>query len=137
MKNIFAITLFSLASLSSYSQCVKGNCHRGHGTFFWENGSSYDGYWVEGKPHGFGDFNYENGDKYKGQFIAGKRDGIGKYTWKNGNTYDGHWKQGLANGIGKYRWVKEKATYEGPFKDGQLESVEIEASVETPEKESK
>ena len=63
--------------------------------------------------------------------------GIGKYTWKNGNTYDGHWKQGLTNGIGKYRWVKEKATYEGPFKDGQLESVEIEASVETPEKESK
>ena len=61
----------------------------------------------------------------------------GKYTWKNGNTYDGHWKQGLTNGIGKYRWVKEKATYEGPFKDGQLESVEIEASVETPEKESK
>ena len=63
--------------------------------------------------------------------------GIGKYTWKNGNTYDGHWKQGLTNGIGKYRWVKEKASYEGPFKDGQLESVEIEASVETPEKESK
>ena len=76
---------------------------------FWENGSSYDGYWkLKEKPHGFGDFNYENGDKYKGQFIAGKRDGIGKYTWKNGNTYDGHWKQGLANGIGKYRWVKEK-----------------------------
>ena len=70
MKNIFAITLISLASLSSYSQCTKGNCHRGHGTFFWENGGSYDGYWVEGKPHGFGDFNYENGDKYKGQFIA-------------------------------------------------------------------
>ena len=49
---------------------------------FWENGSSYDGYWVEGKPHGFGDFNYENGDKYKGQFIAGKRDGIGNIPGK-------------------------------------------------------
>ena len=47
MKNIFAITLFSLASLASYSQCVKGNCHRGHGTFFWENGGSYDGYWLK------------------------------------------------------------------------------------------
>ena len=33
--------------------------------------------------------------------------------------------------------MKERATYEGPFKDGQLESVEIEASVESPTKESK
>jgi hypothetical protein len=137
MKNIFIIILISLTSSISYSQCVKGNCHRGHGTFNWENGSAYDGYWVDGKPHGFGDFMYENGDKYKGNFIAGKRSGIGKYTWKNGNTYDGHWKEGLTNGIGKYRWSKESATYEGMFKDGQLESVEIEASVESPEKDSK
>ena len=137
MKNIFAITFFSLASIISYSQCKSGNCHKGHGTFFWENGSSYYGNWVDVKPHGFGDFNYENKDKYKGQFVTGKREVLGKYTWSNGNTYDGHWKEGQMTGIGKFRWIKEKATYEGPFKDGQLESVEIEASVETPEKESK
>ena len=137
MKNIFIVILISFTTSISYSQCVKGNWHRGHGTFKWENGSAYDGYWVDGKPHGFGDFMYENGDKYKGNFIAGKRSGIGKYTWKNGNTYDGHWKEGLTNGIGKYRWSKESATYEGMFKDGQLESVEIEASVESPEKDSK
>ena len=72
MKNIFTVFFFSIITLSSYSQCIKGNCHRGHGTFKWENGSSYDGYWVEGKPHGFGDFNYENGDKYKGNLLLEK-----------------------------------------------------------------
>ena len=40
------------------------------------------------------------------------------------------------NGIGEYLWMKENAKYEGSFKDGQIESVEIEATIETPEKNS-
>lgn len=82
MKNIFIVILISFTSSISYSQCVKGNCHRGHGTFKWENGSAYDGYWVDGKPHGFGDFMYENGDKYKGNFIAGKEAVLGNILGK-------------------------------------------------------
>ena len=46
MKNIFVASLFTLISVASYSQCVKGNCHRGHGTFLWEDGNKFDGYWV-------------------------------------------------------------------------------------------
>lgn len=136
MKNIFAASFFTLISVASYSQCVKGNCHRGHGTFLWKDGNKYDGYWVDGKPQGFGDFIYSNGDKYKGGFLGGKKNGIGKYTWKNGNTYNGHWSDDAMNGIGEYHWMKENAKYEGSFKDGQIESVEIEATIETPEKNS-
>ena len=47
---------------------LKGNCHRGHGTFEWDNGSFFEGSWVEGLPNGYGDFYYENGDRFKGQF---------------------------------------------------------------------
>jgi hypothetical protein len=32
--------------------------------------------------------------------------------------------------------VKEDANYEGSFKDGQIESLEIEVTIEIPEKNS-
>ena len=75
-------------------------------------------------------------ETYKGGFLGGKKNGIGKYTWKNGNTYNGHWSEDAMNGIGEYHWMKENANYEGSFKDGQIESVEIEVTIETPEKNS-
>ena len=100
MKNIFVASLLTIVSLVSYSQCVKGNCHRGHGTFLWEDKNKYEGFWVDGKPNGFGDLTYQNGDKYKGGFVDGKKDGVGKYTWKNGNIYNGRWSEDAMNGDG-------------------------------------
>ena len=40
------------------------------------------------------------------------------------------------NGEGEYIWIKEKAKYEGSFKDGKIETIEIETTIETPEKNS-
>ena len=136
MKNIFLASLLSFISTVSYSQCIKGNCHRGHGTFLWEDKNKYEGFWIDGKANGFGDLRYQNGDKYKGGFIDGKKDGTGKYTWKNGNSYNGSWSKDAMNGDGEYVWIKENAKYEGSFKDGKIENVEIGITIETPEKSS-
>jgi hypothetical protein len=65
-----------------------------------------------------------------------EKDGIGKYTWNNGNTYNGSWSEDAMNGEGEYIWIKEKAKYEGSFKDGKIETIEIETTIETPEKNS-
>ena len=140
-KNIKTMRIFFLAAFlgcfisQTSAQCVKGNCHRGHGTFNWESGHVYAGSWSDGLPSGYGDFFYDNGDSYKGQFVKGKKTGNGRYTWKNGNYYDGSWGDDKANGRGKYHWAKEGATFEGYFKDGQITNIEVGVAIETPEKD--
>ena len=136
MKNIFLASLLSFISTVFYSQCIKGNCYKGHGTFLWKDKNKYEGFWTDGKPSGFGDLTYENGDRYKGGFVDGKKNGTGKYTWKNGNSYNGDWSKDAMNGDGEYIWIKEISKYEGSFKDGKIENVEIGITIETPEKSS-
>lgn len=137
MKSIFTLVILSCLTLVSSAQCVKGNCHRGHGTFEWENGSFFEGSWVDGLPNGYGDFYYENGDRFKGQFSKGQKSGNGRYTWKNGNYYDGNWNKDKMTGRGKFHWAKDGGSYEGLFKDGQIVNIEIAVTVDTPEKDAK
>ena len=135
MRLLFLLAFFGCFVSQSSAQCVKGNCHKGHGTFNWENGDVYAGSWEEGLPDGYGDFFHENGDSYKGQFSEGKKDGNGRYNWKDGNYYDGSWEVDKPNGRGKYHWASEGATFEGIFKDGQITNIEVGVSAETPEKD--
>ena len=80
--------------------------------------------------------NYENGDKYKGNLLLVKETELvsthGKMKYF---TY--YWKDGVTNGIGKYKWVKENATYEGPLKKDNCKVLKLEATIESPGKESK
>ena len=136
MKYFLTLSISICFSLASTAQCVKGNCHNGHGTFEWENGGFYEGMWDDGKPHGYGFFIYENDDQYKGKFSEGLRQGNGKYTWKAGNSYDGNWDKDKMNGRGDFHWAKDGGVYKGLFIDGQINNIEIEATLETPEKGS-
>ncbi len=135
MRLLFLFAFFACFTTQTSAQCVKGNCHKGHGTFNWENGDIYAGSWDDGFPNGYGDFFHENGDNYKGQFKKGKKEGNGRYTWKNGNYYDGAWEGDKANGRGKYHWAEEGATFEGSFKEGGITNIEVGVAVETPEKD--
>jgi hypothetical protein len=137
MKTLKTLSLVSAILLSSsfYSQCIKGNCHKGHGTFTWDNGDYYEGSWVNGIQHGYGDFYWENGDHYKGKFKEGKIKGLGKYTWENGDWFDGTWVDDKMNGQGTYFWAKSGAKYEGYFKDDKIVETENQETQETPSKE--
>lgn len=67
------------------------------------SGSTYEGDWQKGVPHGDGKLTLPNGDEYEGQFTKGKRQGTGKYTWVGGNTYEGRWhKDAHEPGPGKF-----------------------------------
>ena len=56
----------------------------GYGKQQWEDGSKYDGEWIDGKAEGRGTFVYENGDVYNGSFKADKACGYGTYTHTSG-----------------------------------------------------
>ena len=40
----------------------------GYGTFYWNNGDSYEGYWKNGKRHGKGKMTYANGNEEDGDW---------------------------------------------------------------------
>ena len=64
---------------------------------------SYDGYWLNGMPHGQGVKYYENGIINQiGYWKEGKLEGYGKRFYDNGSImYIGLWKDGLWHGEGK------------------------------------
>ena len=132
---LFTITaiLSFVTCFNSYSQCIKGNCYKGHGTFQWENKDKYIGGWINGLPNGQGKFLWENGDKYMGNFEDGKMSGQGTYKWESGNTYTGQWVEDMMSGRGTFYWYKEGATYEGFFTEDKIMNSETEDSQGVPE----
>tara|TARA_B100000768_G_scaffold82899_1_gene78467 strand:+ start:325 stop:1110 length:786 start_codon:yes stop_codon:yes gene_type:complete len=68
--NIF----FIIISLSSYSQCVSGDCNEGFGKFKYNDGGFYEGNWKNGLKHGRGlDFKIDSiSRKYNNQCFTKK-----------------------------------------------------------------
>lgn len=79
----------------------EGDCENGLGTYVWEDGNWYEGYWKEGKQEGKGNLYLISGDKYFGDWKNGLMHGNGSYQWKAGNFYIGEYKDGKMNGVGK------------------------------------
>jgi MORN repeat len=81
---------------------------------------TYDGEWVQDKPHGQGRVVWSNGAIYTGQFQKGKYHGLGVYVWPSGKKFVGRWENGVKNGHGLYTWPNGKK-YDGEYKDGLKE----------------
>lgn len=109
---------------------VKGKVG-GHGKFVFNDGSYYDGEWLEGQKHGMGkekivreSSNAWDGedhlfnDEYEGQFDHGKRHGQGKQTFANGDIYDGMWFKNKKHGNGKFIF-KLGGEYEGKYMNNE------------------
>ena len=94
------------------------------GTFTYNNGDGYEGYWVAGKKHGQGTMNYIGGDKYEGAWVAGERHGQGTYNWISGSKYEGEWVAGERHGQGTNTWISG-AKYEGYWVGHQREGQGI------------
>ena len=81
--------------------------------------SYYQGYFVNGKPHGYGvrKLGLIN-ELYYGYWKDGLKHGWGREFW-NYNCYIGSWKNGLHDGYGKL-WDRIKGEhYAGYFKNGE------------------
>ena len=106
------------------SQCIKGNCYNGNGTFLYSNGDKYKGRWKSGQMQGMGKYEYAIGDRYDGQFHFNKKDGTGTYVWKDKSSYVGQWKNDLREGYGVYKWTNS-STYAGFWKEGKIIDITI------------
>jgi hypothetical protein len=135
MERIVLIILFLMVSLvpESKSQCIKGNCYNGKGTYQFANGDKYYGQWKEGKMNGTGKYEFANGDRYNGTFHDNKRDGTGVYVWKNKGSYTGQWKVGKREGTGVFKW-ENSASYNGFWNDDQIIDMDVNTVTDCQEK---
>ncbi len=75
--------------------CVKGNCITGEGTYIYEGGvGTYEGEFLEGRPHGKGECVYANGEKYLGEWQNGGFHGQGTLLLNDGTKVSGTWENG-------------------------------------------
>ena len=133
-KVILLSIIFFIGLISkSHSQCIKGNCYNGNGTFLYPNGDKYQGQWKVGQMQGMGKYEYSNGDRYEGQFHFNKKDGTGIYVWKNKGSYIGQWKNDMREGSGKFQWPNS-STYNGFWKQDKIINTDVNVVTDTQKK---
>lgn len=100
----------------------------GYIEYYWNNGDSYKGEFVDGQMTGNGTYYYQDGTKYTGDFLNGDRNGQGiLYNADNKEVYDGGWKEGLFSGEGTY-YFPNGGVYESTWENGTCnggESVDL------------
>lgn len=78
---------------------------QGNGSFKWEDGSYYEGDFMDGQFQGFGKYYFADLNKYyEGEFRFGKMEGKGIETWIDGRRYEGDFKNGKKDGEGTFYW---------------------------------
>ncbi|MFZ5572048.1 MAG: hypothetical protein ACOZF0_16740 [Thermodesulfobacteriota bacterium] len=95
---------------------LNGKPH-GKGTYSWHNGDVYKGDWVEGMRSGWGTLKRPNGAYYEGEWKNGNREGNGAYRWQNGAYYEGEWRNDVRHGNGIY-FGSDNSYYKGEWRDG-------------------
>lgn len=77
----------------------------GVGQFTWNDGSFYEGDWVNDVRHGNGIFRTggEVQITYEGQWVNDIKHGFGKLTYANGEQITGTWRDDRLNGVAKIR----------------------------------
>lgn len=98
MLTIIILLLAGCSSLPSQerekdSPCISGNCTNGYGTFKYNNGDRYVGYFSNGKRNGQGTYSVPNRVEYSGNWINDDLTGKcnrreNNSTWVSGNCRD-------------------------------------------------
>ena len=91
----------------------------GKGKYTFENGSCYEGEFVDGELTGCGRLTHVDGSFREGYFVNGNQIGRGKISWVNGDRYEGDFVNGKLSGKGMY--IRPNGDcYEGDFVNGAL-----------------
>jgi uncharacterized protein (TIGR02145 family) len=97
MKKITLFIVLNLLSLTSFCQCISGDCVNGYGKYL-----------------------YPNGDIHEGNFVNGYANGYGKHTWSyTGDTDEGEWKDNVLTGWGK-QITEDGRIFEGYFENSSM-----------------
>lgn len=92
----------------------------GHCTVVYEDGSTYDGDFIEGMYDGQGCLKTLDGCVYNGGWKASRRHGHGVYCTSGGYRYEGEWVDGERHGPGRVVGV-DRYILEGTFSHNDLE----------------
>ena len=105
---------------NSRGKCVSGNCITRKGILELDDGSSYEGDFVNCSRHGTGMFTLASGSRYEGNFKNGKRDGQGTFIFASGLIYEGSYKDGKRHGPGVFIFPNNRRI-EVLFNEGKME----------------
>ena len=86
-----------------------------YGDFYFADGSTYSGNFVNNELSGFGVLICPGKYNYTGSFMGSLKHGKGKITYENGDFYDGEFYKGKKHGKGVFFWVIEESIYEGDW----------------------
>jgi hypothetical protein len=107
------------ATVNEGSNCLRGNCRNGQGTYRHPDGSEYSGEFRNAMMHGQGTYVYaRRGEKYVGEWRNGVINGEGTYFYRSGNRYQGEWRNGRKSGQGTYSYASGEK-YVGEFENDQ------------------
>ena len=81
MKNKLQLLLFLLLSISTFSQCLSGDCYNGYGKYKFSDGSIYTGDFINYQFQGKGTINYISGNTYNGDWYNHKMNGKGIFLF--------------------------------------------------------
>lgn len=102
---------------------MKGK-RNGRGTFWWADGSWYEGQFRDGVQSGQGVLFREGGHKqYEGYWHNGMFDGKGVQYFENGQKYEGAFKEDKFHGDGIF--YKDDSIIYGVWKDNELSVVNM------------
>eukprot|EP00794_Sanderia_malayensis_P009794 gene9794-10793_t len=95
---------------------IKDQLRHGFGVYNYPNSFfKYEGEWRKGKKHGHGKLVMNDGSFYEGQFVNGEMSGVGVRKWaRSCNVYEGEFQRGELNGKGVMKYA-DGSTYEGDW----------------------
>jgi hypothetical protein len=118
--------------VSGYPACTGSNWDRCYGEFTYNDGTRYQGQWLNSKRNGQGTYYFVNGDKYIGQWVIGIMEGQASYIWRDGSKYIGQYKNDKRNGYGTYYNANGSINQQGMWKDGEIVKVQTTPPVIAP-----
>jgi len=96
---------------------VNGQMVQGKMTY--QDGSTYEGGWMDGMRHSRGRCVFTDRSIYDGEFKEGEFHGFGKMEWSDGGWYEGEWWNGEMHGQGKEVRPNGSLRHEGAWTKGQ------------------
>lgn len=104
---------------STYEGDYINDVRSGKGRFLWANGETYQGDYENDERTGKGIYLWPDGSSYEGDFLAGMRHGNGVFRSNSGTAYSGEWLDDLQHGTGVLTYADGKE-FKGIWRQGRL-----------------